>query len=161
MYKELALRKSEITEPIETIYFGGGTPSLLTESELVQFLEVIYSNYNITQNPEITLEANPDDLSVEKLKSLKKLNFNRLSIGIQSFHDEELKMMNRVHTGNEARMSVVNAQNVGFENITIDLIYGIPGSNDQKWQYNLDTFNSLGLPHLSSYALTVEKKNCT
>ncbi len=156
--KELELRKGEINEPIETIYFGGGTPSLLEEKELFEIFEILYKNYQIIDNPEITLESNPDDLSHAKLKSFKNFPINRLSIGIQSFHNSELKMMNRVHSAEEALKSVLNAQDIGFHNITIDLIYGMPNSNVQKWQHNLDTFLKLKIPHLSSYALTVEKK---
>ena len=155
---ELILRKDECNEPIETIYFGGGTPSILSEKELAQIFEVIYQNYTISEHPEITLEANPDDLTLLQLKNLYSLKVNRLSIGIQSFHDDELLLMNRVHTAEEANNCVKDAQNVGFENISIDLIYGFPNSNVPKWQKNLDTFLDLQIPHLSSYALTVEKK---
>jgi len=156
--KELELRKTEIIEPIETIYFGGGTPSLLEEKELFEIFEILYKNYQIIDNPEITLESNPDDLTLAKLKSFKNFPINRLSIGIQSFHNSELKMMNRVHSAEEALNSILNSQDIGFQNITIDLIYGMPHSSEQKWQYNLDTFLKLKIPHLSSYALTVEKK---
>lgn len=158
LLKELEWRKSEIGEPVETIYFGGGTPSLLSDSELSKIFETIHKQYKIAKNPEITLEANPDDLNPLYLKNIRNQGVNRLSIGVQSFHDEELQMMNRVHTSQEAIAAIANAQDVGFENITMDLIYGFPNSNEQKWLQNLEIFHRLNIPHLSSYALTVEKK---
>ncbi len=126
--RELVLRKNELNSPeIQTIYFGGGTPSLLEAEELQQIFETIYANYKIAKNPEITLEANPDDLTEEKLKMLKASKINRLSIGVQSFFEEDLKLMNRAHNAEEALKSIKLAKSY-FDNISIDLIYGIPGN---------------------------------
>ncbi len=162
--KELMLRKKELTQPIETIYLGGGTPSLLTIDELRSLIEEVYENYNVISNPEITLEANPDDLSSEALakgdltlKTIKLIGVNRLSIGIQSFFDEDLQFMNRAHNAREAYESIELAKKY-FENINVDLIYGIPGMSQERWQKNLDRVLSLNIPHISSYALTVEPK---
>lgn len=156
--QEILLRKNELTSPIETIYFGGGTPSLLIESELAQLLSIIYDNYHIIPQPEITLEANPDDLTEEYLKFLKKAGINRLSIGVQSFHDAELQLMNRSHSAKTAINAVKKAQQLGIDNISIDLIYGVQGSNPDSWQQNLEQFLVLNVPHLSAYALTIEEK---
>ena len=143
---------------IETIYFGGGTPSLLSEKELFLILEKIYKNYDVSSNAEISLEANPDDLSVEKLKELKRLEINRLSIGLQSFNNEELIWMNRAHTATESEASVKRAQDKGFENISIDLIYGSKFSNLTNWKKTLDKAIALDVKHISSYNLTIEDK---
>ena len=143
---------------IETIYFGGGTPSLLAEKELFLILEKIYKNYDVSSNAEISLEANPDDLSVEKLKELKRLEINRLSIGLQSFNNEELIWMNRAHTATESEASVKRAQDKGFENISIDLIYGSKFSNLTNWKKTLDKAIALDVKHISSYNLTIEDK---
>lgn len=146
-------------ELINTIYFGGGTPSLLYPKEIVQIINTIKQNYNAAANPEITLEANPDDLSIDKLLSLKNdTPVNRLSIGIQSFFDDDLKYLNRVHNSLQAINSIQIAKETGFDNITIDLIYGIPTLTNEKWKHNLNRFFSFELPHLSSYSLTVEPK---
>ena len=161
--KEISLRKEEITEPIETIYFGGGTPSLLTIEELRLLIEEVYKNFVVVDNPEITLEANPDDLvSVREhsrtiLEEYKTAGINRLSIGIQSFFEEDLQLMNRAHNAEEAKNCIKEASK-HFNNITIDLIYGIPGMNNERWKENLDIALSFGVPHISSYALTVEPK---
>ena len=155
--KELLLRKEEISGDIETIYFGGGTPSLLTSEELQQIFETIFSNFSIVKDPEITLEANPDDLSEEKLKMLAASPVNRLSIGVQSFFEEDLKMMNRAHNQQEALESIETAKKY-FNNISIDLIYGIPQMSNERWQQNLNKALELHVPHISSYALTVEPK---
>ena len=155
--KELLLRKEEISGDIETIYFGGGTPSLLTSEELQQIFETIFSNFSIVKDPEITLEANPDDLSEEKLKMLAASPVNRLSIGVQSFFEEDLKMMNRAHNQQEALESIETAKKY-FDNISIDLIYGIPQMSNERWQQNLNKALELHVPHISSYALTVEPK---
>lgn len=154
---ELQLRKDEIEGEIETIYFGGGTPSLLDKFELGQIFETIYANYKVSNKPEITLEANPDDLSEEKIKMLADSPINRLSIGIQSFFEEDLKLMNRAHNASEALESIHLAKKY-FENISIDLIYGIPGMSDERWKKNLEIALDLDVPHVSSYALTVEPK---
>ena len=143
---------------IETIYFGGGTPSMLSEKETFLILEKIYKLYNVSNNAEITLECNPDDLSDEKLKELKRLEINRLSIGLQSFDDEELIWMKRGHTAKESESSVKRAQDKGFENITVDLIYGSKFSNLNNWKKTLDKAIALEIPHISSYNLTIEEK---
>lgn len=143
---------------IETIYFGGGTPSLLSEKESFLLLEKIYKLYTVSNSAEITFECNPDDLSDEKLKELKRLEVNRLSIGLQSFDDEELIWMNRAHTSKESEASVKRAQDRGFENITIDLIYGSKFSNLTNWKKTLDKAIALNVKHISSYNLTIEEK---
>ncbi|WP_431165896.1 radical SAM family heme chaperone HemW [Tenacibaculum halocynthiae] len=158
LIKELVLRKNELqNEIIETIYFGGGTPSLLTASEIDQLLNAIYKNYNVIESPEITLEANPDDLSKEKIEVLAKSPINRLSIGVQSFFEEDLKSMNRAHNSKEAKecLSIATRH---FDNITIDLIYGVPNMSTQRWKENLQIAFDFGINHISSYALTVEPK---
>lgn len=155
---ELLMRRSEVgEEPIETIYFGGGTPSLLEVSELNRILAFIADHFEVIENPEITLEANPDDLSADALQKLAQTRINRLSIGIQSFYEADLKMMNRAHNADEALNCLVEATKY-FKNISIDLIYGIPGMTEARWLQNIETVLSLGIPHISSYALTVEPK---
>ncbi len=143
---------------IKTIYFGGGTPSLLSEKESFLILEKIYKLYNVSKDAEITFECNPDDLSDDKLKELKRLEVNRLSIGLQSFDEEELIWMNRAHTAKESEASVKRAQDRGFENITIDLIYGSKFSNITNWKKTLDKAIALDVKHISSYNLTIEEK---
>jgi oxygen-independent coproporphyrinogen-3 oxidase len=156
---ELDLRNHYLKDKnIETIYFGGGTPSLLSEKETFQILEKIYKQYNVSKDVELTLECNPDDLSDEKLKELKRLEINRLSIGLQSFDDEELIWMNRAHNAKQSESSVKRAQDRGFENITIDLIYGSKFSNISNWKKTLDKAIALQVPHISSYNLTIEEK---
>lgn len=155
--KELALRKDELIGEVETIYFGGGTPSLLSIEELRLLISEIYKNYKISENPEITLEANPDDLSDSQIHKFTNSRINRLSIGIQSFFEEDLKLMNRAHNASEAMECIVEAKQY-FENISIDLIYGIPGMSNERWRKNLETALKLDIPHLSCYALTVEPK---
>ena len=155
--KELQLRKNEIPGEVETIYYGGGTPSLLSAEELQQIFDVIYDNYKVATDAEITLEANPDDLSEEKIKMLSNSPINRLSIGVQSFFEEDLRLMNRAHNEKEALQSIELAKRY-FDNISIDLIYGIPGMSNERWRENLETALSLGVPHISSYALTVEPR---
>jgi len=156
--KEIVIRKSEFeNETVETIYFGGGTPSVLENSELQFLIDTVYKNYKVAENPEITLEANPDDLSKERIFELSKSPINRLSIGIQSFFEEDLKMMNRAHNSAEAKNCLAEATKY-FDNISLDLIYGIPGMSDKMWQQNIETALSFGIPHISSYALTVEPK---
>lgn len=143
---------------INTIYFGGGTPSLLSEKEGFSILEKIYKQYSVSRDVEITFECNPDDLSEEKLKELKRLEVNRLSIGLQSFNEDELTWMNRAHTAKESEASVKRAQDKGFENITIDLIYGSKFSNLSSWKKTLDKAIDLDVKHISSYNLTIEEK---
>jgi oxygen-independent coproporphyrinogen-3 oxidase len=155
--KELILRKNEFTGLVETIYFGGGTPSLLTQLDLDIIFKTIYENYTVSENPEITLEANPDDLNQQKIEQLAQSPINRLSIGIQSFFEEDLKFMNRAHTANEAENSIKEAKKY-FDNISIDLIYGIPEMSTARWKQNIEKALSFNIPHISSYALTVEPK---
>ncbi len=154
--KELELRKEEFPgKEVQTIYFGGGTPSLLNAGELKQIFDTIYSNFQVSDDAEITLEANPDDLTREKLELLKASKINRLSIGVQSFFEEDLKLMNRAHNAAEALDSIQMAKEY-FDNISIDLIYGIPDMSEQRWKRNIEIALELGLPHFSCYALTVE-----
>jgi len=156
--KEIVMRKNEFsTEIVETIYFGGGTPSVLSNDEINFLISEVYKNYKVVENPEITLEANPDDLSTERIFELSKSPINRLSIGIQSFYEEDLKMMNRAHNSAEAINCLKEATKY-FDNISLDLIYGIPGLTDEMWKKNIETALSFGIPHISSYALTVEPK---
>lgn len=156
--KEIQMRKNEFEDAVvETIYFGGGTPSLLAIEDLRFLIAEIYSNYNVVKNPEITLEANPDDLSKERIVALSNLKINRLSIGIQSFFEDDLKMMNRAHNSAEAKKCLEEATQY-FDNISIDLIYGIPGMSNEKWMQNIEMALSFNVPHISSYALTVESK---
>ncbi len=143
---------------IETIYIGGGTPSLLSTVELTGIFDALFQNFLPDNVTEVTLEANPDDLDPAMLQSLKQTPVNRLSIGIQSFCQSDLTFMNRTHSPGQALAGLINARKAGFENITIDLIYGTPGMTDATWLDNLQTFLDMGLPHLSAYALTVEKK---
>lgn len=152
---EIELRKKELNQPIENIYFGGGTPSLLNEEELNSIFEAIFKNFELVKSPEITLEANPDDLTEDYLKMLSQTKVNRLSIGVQSFFEEDLKLMNRAHNSSEAFESLQLAKKY-FSNISIDLIYGIPQMSLERWAQNVQQFIELNLPHISSYALTVE-----
>jgi len=159
LIKEIALQKNYLKgEEIETIYFGGGTPSLLSSDEIKRIIDNLALFHNINTDAEITLEANPDDITREKITELRKTPVNRFSIGIQSFFDEDLKYLNRVHSGREAGLSVKTVLDAGFENMSIDLIYGIPTLSNEQWQANIEKFFSFGIPHLSSYALTVEPK---
>ncbi len=154
--KELLLRKNEfVNEQVETIYFGGGTPSVLDTEEIDHILDAVYDNYSVVQYPEITLEANPDDLSEKKIDALAASPINRLSIGIQSFFDEDLKLMNRAHSAKQAESSLAYATKY-FNNISIDLIYGVPGLTNENWKTNIKKALSFNVPHISSYALTVE-----
>ena len=156
---ELQSRTSELDQhPVKTIYFGGGTPSLLSEKQLTNILTHIYRFFKVDENAEITLECNPDDLNLQTLSYLKKSGINRLSIGVQSFEDDVLKLMNRAHSSREAFEAVRTAKDVGFENITIDLIYGIPNKGMDYWKRQLDYLLELDIPHLSAYCLTIEPK---
>ncbi|TXE09055.1 radical SAM family heme chaperone HemW [Gelidibacter salicanalis] len=162
LVKELELRKGEFKhQVIQTIYFGGGTPSLLSIEELRLLIEEVYKHYIVAANPEITLEANPDDLLDDSSKSIfkayKSIGINRLSIGIQSFFEEDLKLMNRAHNSEEAKICLEEATQY-FDNISIDLIYGIPGMTSKRWLQNIETALAFNIPHISSYALTVEPK---
>lgn len=156
--KEALLRKDYLTEPVETIYWGGGTPSLLEISDIEQILQQLKSYYSISPKAEITLETNPDDITPEKLAAWRDAGINRLSIGIQSFEEQDLQWMNRAHTATQSMRSIEQAKEAGFTNITIDLIYGTPGLTDEHWEKNIETALALQIPHLSCYALTVEPK---
>jgi len=155
--KEIELRKDELgPESIDTIYFGGGTPTVLEIKEINRIVNSVLSNFKTIENPEITIEANPDDLDKSSIKNLSK-NFNRISIGVQSFYDKDLKLMNRLHSSNQAKKSIELSKKY-FDNISIDLIYGIPGLSDEKWIKNIEIAKEYNLPHISAYALTVEPK---
>jgi oxygen-independent coproporphyrinogen-3 oxidase len=157
--KEMSLHKSYLEgQTLETVYFGGGTPSLLSADELMRIWSALELHFPNQDLKEITLEANPDNLTPEYIKALKSTPINRLSIGIQSFHDHDLQYMNRAHNAKEADSAVKAAQDKGFENISIDLIYGTPTMNDKEWLDNINRAVALNVPHISSYALTVEPK---
>jgi oxygen-independent coproporphyrinogen-3 oxidase len=145
-------------QAIETIYFGGGTPSILQIDELEQIMQQLHQYFSIDPSAEITLEANPDDVNDEKLKGWKQLGVNRLSIGIQSLFEEDLRWMNRAHTADEAKQVIAKARAAGFDSFTVDLIYGTPGLSDEKWLYNLNWVLQQNINHISCYALTVEEK---
>ena len=157
MKSELYLRKSELKTPIESIYFGGGSPSLLPASFFHKVIKSVNDCFKLSNDIEITLEANPNDLTLQNLKDLKKSGVNRISIGVQSFHDYELKMMNRIHNSNQGLKAIEWTSKV-FDNFSVDLIYGLPKSNISTWAHNLDILTSFNPPHISSYALTVEPK---
>ena len=155
--EEIVLRKDYLYhEPINTIYFGGGTPSLLSVDEIRELLRLINDTFDIIPDLEITLEANPDTLSLDYLQGLHRIGINRLSIGIQSFFDKDLQYLSRKHDSNHARQCLDWAKQAGFDNISIDLIYGLPTSNAEQWNRNLDIFFAYDLHHLSAYALTLE-----
>jgi oxygen-independent coproporphyrinogen-3 oxidase len=157
MQKEIVLQKNYLEgQKINTIYFGGGTPSVLSALELQRIFDDLNHHFDIASDAEITLEANPDDLDAKKIKDLRSTPVNRFSIGIQSFSDEDLRWMNRAHTSSEAVRAVKAAQDAGFENITIDLIYGLPEMDHHRWRNNLQTAFALEVKHISSYNLTVE-----
>lgn len=159
MQKELEERKDVLNEPeINSIYFGGGTPSLLLNEELEQLLNAVYKHFSVGTDPEITLEANPDDISFEKILSWKSLGINRLSIGVQSFNDVDLHWMNRAHTAQESLNCIHLARKGGFENISIDLIYGLPGLDKKEWSTTIYKVLDLEIPHISAYCLTIEQK---
>ena len=152
---EMQLRKNELPDqPVETLCFGGGTPSLLSPKHLSRLFKTLHQCYNLADVTEITFEANPEQLAKDYLHQIKALGVNRLSIGVQSFSDADLKLLNRRHTAQQAVQAVKTAQESGFDNISIDLIYGIPQS--ASWQSNLTTVETLGVQHLSCYALTME-----
>jgi oxygen-independent coproporphyrinogen-3 oxidase len=158
MQKELIGRATDWKhQPIDTIYFGGGTPSLLTHSELETLLQTIHTHYAVNAHAEITLEANPDDIDTETLDAWRNIGINRLSLGIQSFADSDLQWMNRAHQAQQALDALQNTMRY-FPNVTADLIYGTPGLTDEQWTKNIDALIQLGIPHISAYALTVEPK---
>ena len=159
LLKEMELRKDYLptpAAPLETIYFGGGTPSLLTGAELSRIFAAINLNFNVSPQAEITLEANPDDLTAAKLAELAASPVNRLSIGLQSFHEPHLRLMNRAHSAPESSQAVRRAQAAGFENISVDLIYGVPAAGHAIWEEDLTQLLALRVPHVSAYALTIE-----
>lgn len=156
MEKELIHRLGTTDWPnLDSVYFGGGTPSILSEHEIRRFLEIIAKHYSL-QDAEITLEANPDDLTHEKLQQLSQAGINRLSVGIQSFFEEDLTWMNRSHNAEQALSCLKLATDTGFRDISADLIFGYPLLSDEKWQHNLDTLLSFPINHLSAYSMTVE-----
>ncbi|MBP6658496.1 MAG: radical SAM family heme chaperone HemW [Bacteroidia bacterium] len=157
--REITLRKNYLAgEKIETIYFGGGTPSLLNRDQLQLLLNTINENFEVDAEAEITLESNPDDLTIELLQMLKSSGVNRLSIGIQSFREKDLLLMNRAHNAVQALQCVSDAKAAGFENITIDLMYGLPELSSEDWSENMKIAFGLGVDHLSCYSLTVEPR---
>ena len=158
MMKEIILQNNYTSEDIATIYFGGGTPSILQPQYIDQLLKTIYQQFKVLPDAEITLEANPDDITTERLKAWKAIGINRMSIGIQSFREEDLLWMNRAHNAVQAKECIRLAQQEGIDNITIDLIYGVPNLSDEQWTENIHTALSLNIPHLSCYALTVEPR---
>lgn len=158
MRQELALQKDYLQgQPIETIYIGGGTPSLLTAGELNKLFDAIFSLYPVNNLQECTMEANPDDLTIPYIKALRTTPVNRFSIGVQSFRDKDLRYMNRAHSAAQADYAIKAAQDAGFTNLSIDLIYGTPGLTDTDWLHNLQQVAQLRIPHFSAYALTVEE----
>ena len=159
LQQEIKLRADELTDKtIPSIYFGGGTPSLLTADEIQQLIGEVAAHFEIAADAEITLEANPDDLDKAKVQALRHTPINRFSIGIQSFYDEDLRWMNRAHQAAEGEDAIKRVQDAGFENITADLIYGYPLLTDAKWKSNMEKLIALAIPHISSYAMTVEQK---
>ncbi|MBP5206636.1 MAG: radical SAM family heme chaperone HemW, partial [Bacteroidales bacterium] len=158
--KEMALRKDELAgKTFQTVYFGGGTPSLLQIFQLQQIIDNLKQHFFIEDNAEMTIEANPEQLYLDYCKNLKQLGFNRISIGIQSFHDEILQFLGRKHTVKEALQAVENAHNAGFDNISIDLIYGVNERGNELWKKELETAFALPIRHFSAYALTVEENS--
>jgi len=158
LIRELQIRKNELQNtPIETIYFGGGTPSVLSVDEIQLLMNAVYDTYPVIENPEVTLEANPDDLTEEKISAFSMSPINRLSIGVQSFFEKDLILMNRAHNSQEAKNCLSIATQY-FKNISVDLIYGIPNCTNQEWLENIRIALSFGISHISSYALTVEPK---
>lgn len=153
---EAALQKDYLQETVETIYFGGGTPSILSAEYLITLLEALHQHFDIDPLAEITLEANPDDINESKAVAWKQAGVNRLSIGIQSFDEKDLSWMNRAHTAKQAKEAIEEVQKAGFENLTIDLMYGTPTLTDEQWEKNVFTAITYGIHHLSCYALTVE-----
>ncbi len=158
LLRELKIRKDYLAdENIETIYFGGGTPSLLEPKEIEKIIHQIQDDFYVINHPEITLEANPDDLNAEYIKGIQQIGINRLSIGIQSFFNKDLEWMNRAHNSNQAIDSIKRSQDIGIDNISIDLIYGTPSLSNKEWKENIHKAFELDIRHISSYALTVEQ----
>jgi oxygen-independent coproporphyrinogen-3 oxidase len=159
LLKEIPLQKDYLQgKTVQTIYFGGGTPSLLPAEDLQRIIDLIYEIHPVHPDVEITLEANPDDLNKKVISAIRKTNINRLSMGVQSFKDEDLKYLNRVHNARQVISSIKLAQDAGYGNMSIDLIFGIPTLSNKNWEENISTFLEMDIPHLSAYALTVEPK---
>lgn len=156
--KEIKLKKDRISGQVGSIYFGGGTPSILPQASLQKIFDAINQTFSVSADAEITIETNPDDLTAQKLKELKQLPVNRFSVGIQSFYNEDLIWMNRAHNALEAENCIKRSQDAGFENLTLDLIYGYPLLTDAKWLSNIQKAIELQVPHISAYALTVEPR---
>ena len=156
--KEMEIRSEELKEEINTVYFGGGTPSLIESEAIASMLNQAKKYFKIAPDAEITLEANPDDINIQKAKSWKSIGINRFSLGIQSFADENLQWMNRAHNAVQSFAAIDTIRNAGFENFSIDLIYGTPGQTKEGWIKDVETALKLNIPHLSCYALTVEEK---
>jgi len=156
--KEIKMKKDRIHGQVGSIYLGGGTPSILSENALQKIFDTINQTFSVDTNAEITIETNPDDLTARKLKELKQLPVNRFSVGVQSFYDEDLIWMNRAHQAQEAEDCIRRSQDAGFENLTLDLIYGYPLLTDQKWLSNIEKAIELEVPHISAYALTIEPR---
>lgn len=156
--QEIEERKAFLIEDIQTIYFGGGTPSLFSSHQLERLLKAVYDNYSVSTTAEITLEANPEDLTLAHAKSIQQLGINRLSIGIQTFDENKLKWMNRIHSSDEAREAYENCRRAEFENISLDLIYAIPDHNQDEWQKDLALIAAMNPEHISLYGLTIEDK---
>jgi len=159
MQQEIAKRAHYLEDKkVHSLYFGGGTPSILDAEDILQLIGTVEKYFEIAPDAEITLEANPDDLTREKVDALRQTPINRFSIGIQSFYEEDLRWMNRAHNAQEADSSIKRVQDAGFENITCDLIYGYPLLTNEKWKANMQKLIALDIPHISSYSMTVEKK---
>ena len=156
--KEISMKKDRVTGQVGSIYLGGGTPSILSQAALQKIFDTINHTFSVDSNAEITIETNPDDLTAQKLKELKQLPVNRFSVGIQSFFNEDLTWMNRAHNASEAEDCIRRSQDAGFENLTLDLIYGYPLLTDSKWLSNIEKGIALEVPHISAYALTVEPR---
>ena len=158
LVKEMSLQQKYLNEPVETIYFGGGTPSLLDQAQLNKIIKGIHANFSLSPTVELTLEANPDDINIEKTKMWSDQGINRLSIGIQSFQQEALNWMNRAHDTSQSHQSIENAKNAGIDNLSIDLIYGTPHLTNEDLLKDIEILNQYQIPHISCYALTVEEK---
>jgi len=156
LHKELILQKAYLEEPVETIYFGGGTPSLLSEDDVKSLIGTVEKNYTLISNPEITIEVNPDDISLQKVRGLKTTDVNRISIGVQSFFQQDLTYLNRIHTSEQSEYAIKTFQDSGYSNISIDLIYGMPSLGTAHWKENLLKAIDFQIPHISAYAITVE-----
>ena len=157
LIQEAILRREELTEPVHTLYFGGGTPSILPSSSIDEIISTLHKHYKLMPDAEITLEANPDDITKEKAAEWHAMGINRFSIGIQSFHEENLLWMNRAHNAHQSHACIDIIREAGFENFSIDLIYGTPGQSLASWEKDVDTAIAKSIPHLSCYALTIEE----